>query len=141
MKGDGPCDSHKPYSRKDRRQAGCQAHRKNSPYDLQDGNLPPFWKTDPAAFITAQAQDHENCGNDTEHRGYRAICFLRNPEASDQAADGDSDTDQYNGELLTGEEVKQNFDDLINEMMAQMGGGASESSTEGTDDAASETES
>ena len=48
---------------------------------------------------------------------------------------------EYNGELLTGEEVKQNFDDLINEMMAQMGGGASESSTEGTDDAASETES
>ena len=48
---------------------------------------------------------------------------------------------EYNGELLTGEEVKQNFDDLINEMMAQMGEGASESSTEGTDDAASETES
>lgn len=48
---------------------------------------------------------------------------------------------EYNGELLTEEEVKQNFDDLINEMMAQMGGGASESSTEGSDNAASETES
>ena len=45
---------------------------------------------------------------------------------------------EYNGELLTGEEVKQNFDDLINEMMAQMGGGASEAATEDSDHAALE---
>ena len=47
---------------------------------------------------------------------------------------------EYNGELLTGEEVQQNFDDLINEMMAQMGVGALESTTEAPDDA-SETDS
>ena len=33
---------------------------------------------------------------------------------------------EYNGELLTAEEVKQRFDDLINALMSQMGGGAAE---------------